>query len=113
MRKKFSTRPSRHPHPHAVEQLLQVKVELYRELNRFNEAVLQQARAFNEHVSSCTSMANNIANLVATRPSLVQPLVQPEKDNTLLSTLANFMLYSVYWPFVYIYYLLDCAEHVV
>jgi len=91
MRRKVSRGPYRRPHSSAVtvEQLLQAKIELYRELNRLNEAVLQQARAFNEHVLSCTNMANNIANLVAKRPSLVHPLFQPENNDTLHSSLAT------------------------
>ena len=93
MRRRVSRGPCHHPpHPESspvnVSQLLQAKTEFSQELKHLYDAVLQQARVFSEHVLSCTSMANNIANIVAATPSLIRPLVQQENNDT-LATLAS------------------------
>ena len=82
-----------HPSPITVDfnLLLQVKIELREQLKHLSEAVLQQSIAFNEHVLSCTRMANNISDVVAARPPLIQPLhvVPLENRDASLSRLAK------------------------
>jgi len=88
MRRKASRSSSRRPNPPTatVSELQQAKVELYRELKRLSEIVLQQALSFSDHLSACTSVASNTANLVsAGLRNLAQPQVQPESDDTVLS----------------------------
>ena len=80
MRRRVSRRHHQLGQPHlpaniTAEQLLQVKTKLYQELIHLNEAVLQQAHALNEHVLSCTSMANTITDIFAAGPSHIHPLV--------------------------------------
>ena len=72
MRKRISKGHYLHSHcgnssPITVDlnQLLQAKLELHEQLKHLSEVVLQQAIVFNEHVLSCTRMANNISDIVA------------------------------------------------
>ena len=96
LRRKASKTPSRRPDSTAitVSQLLQTKVELYRELNCLSEVLILQGCALNEHLLSCTTFANQITNIVTAAPLITQPHVRPEKDDTIfydISKLAPFI----------------------
>lgn len=71
MRRKAFKASSRRPSPATVLQLQQTKLEFYHRLNSLNKTVLQQAHAFSEHLASCTSMVNNLANLTRIGPASV------------------------------------------
>ena len=73
-RKAFKASSSRHSSPATALQLQQTKLEFHQRLNSLTDTVLQQARAFSEHLASCTSMdrmVNNLANLTRIGPASV------------------------------------------
>ena len=97
MRRRVLKGHHRQPHngPHlpanitGTAQQFQVKTKLCQELIHLNQAVLQQAHALNEHILSCTSMANTITDIFAAGPSHIRPLIQPENYGIPFSRLAT------------------------
>ena len=72
-RKAFQASSFCHPSPATALQLQQMKLEFYQRLHSLNWTILQQACAFSEHLASCTSMVNTLANLVRVSPMLIHP----------------------------------------
>ncbi|KAJ3487386.1 hypothetical protein NLJ89_g11717 [Agrocybe chaxingu] len=86
--KTSSSRPPCGP-PSSMLELQKMMLDLYRQLNTLTEMVAHQALAFNQHISSCTAMMNNVSAFATAHPSANAPYFHHTDDKVLPTSGGN------------------------
>jgi len=83
----------------AILQLQQTTLQLHQQMNYLHELMLQQARVFEDHISSCRDMTRDMTSLLAAAP-MANTFRQSLNTNDLASSIPTFpsSLSSNYGP---------------